>query len=726
MSTAHARAAQRAQSLSRSLVFEAGRGILSTGCDAVTAGDPREVLGRRLETGRRGVARGSRRRGHLAGSALLALLVGCDEGESVGNGPPVTKRTPPSYVDASRDAGAPRADVPPPPPLRAPPTFTTGFTDLTEGIEREPPFILTPPSAMTGGEPDFTAGVFGPDGMVIFQRRSPSFEPFDAQVRRYDPVAGRLVVESRPTTPQEGRDWGVCLALDLDGDGRTDFLTARPHHELLWGREGGVEAPTGFTPVVADRYVPFWASLNVADVDDDGWLDVITGTSACCVICRDVSVFLRTGARAFADRTALVQEAPAGTGVAVMSVALEGEQALLALGNPCGNQDAPGFYHQRGRDAEGFPRYERFDPMPADAYFRVRAADMKRDRAITMWSPMGAAAADLDDDGRTDLGISLNYYIGRYGARGALPLYDGTGVGGPPETRADGGRAMIPWGIAYIDLDQDGHADQIAAHGNDSIVLLDPAQHIGPQFVTVGWNAGNFHFVDVTTALGVGRRGQWRSLAVGDLEGDGDADLIVGGIGEMPRVYRNDIRTGNHGFSLRLRGTSSNPLGLGAVVEVRARADGPTQRFVANALASPFVASEPLVFVGLGASPRAASVRVTWPSGTVQEVADLAGGTLHTLTEPALFVVDPPSRRVTARGAAMIRVTPRRADGSVRADARVAVVVAHGSARVEGAPSWDGEAFVVRIAAPPTSGSSVLDVRVDDQVMGVHPRIWWE
>ncbi len=633
---------------------------------------------------------------------------------------------PRTVVFASTDAGSPRPDVPPPPPLRAPPTLTTGFTDLTEGIEREPPFTLTPPSAMTGTEPDFTAGAFGPDGMVILQRRSPSFEPLDAQIRRYDPTARRLVVEERPTTPQGGREWGVGLAFDLDSDGHTDFLNARPHHELVWGREGGVEPSAGITDVVPDRNTPFWASLNVADVDDDGWLDVITGASACCVICRDVSVFLRTGARTFAHHTTLIDEAPTGTGVAVMSLALEGERTLLALGNPCGNQDAPGVYHQRGRDAEGFPRYAPLDPMPTDAYFRVRAADQKRHRALTMWSPMGAAAADLDDDGRLDLGISLNFYVGRYQSRGALPLFDQTGVGGSPEIRADGGRAMIPWGMAYLDLDQDGHADQIAAHGNDNMVFFDPAQHIGPQFVTVGWNAGNFHFVDVTEALRVGRRGQWRSLAVGDLEGDGDADLIVGGLGEMPRVYRNDLATGNHGFSLRLRGTSSNPLGLGAVVDVRARADAPPQRFVANGLASPFVATEPLVFVGLGASPRAASVRVTWPSGTVQEVTDLAGGALHTLTEPALFVVDPPSRHVTARDAAVLRVTPRRADGAVRADARVAVTVAHGSARVEGAPTWDGGAFVVRLAAPPTPGSSVIDVRVDDQVMGVHPRIWWE
>jgi hypothetical protein len=667
---------------------------------------------------------GARCAGGLLASVLGALLARCDGDRADDAGTPGMSDGPTqaSPIDAG---GLPRA-VRPPPPLRAPPTFTSGFTDLTEGIEREPPFTLTPPSVMTGGEPELTTGAFGPDGLVILQRRSPSFEPLDAQFRRYDPTTRGLVAAERPSTPRGGADLGVAFAFDLDGDGHTDFLTARPHHELVWGREGGVEPPVGFTPVVPDRYIPFWAALNVADVDDDGWLDVITGGSACCVVCRDVSVFLRTGPRSFADRTALLDEAPAGTGVAVMSLTLEGERTLLAMGNPCGNQDAPGFYRQRGRDAEGFPRFAAFDPLPADSYFRATSPEMKRHRAITMWSPMGAAAADLDDDGRLDLGVSLNFYIGRYQGRGALPLVDQTVSNGLPEIRADGGRAMIPWGMAYLDLDQDGHADQVAVHGNDNIVVIDPAHHIGPQFVSVGWNAGNFHFVDVTDALRLGRRGQWRSLAVGDLEGDGDADLIVGGLGEMPRVYRNDLATGNHGFSLRLRGTSSNPLGLGAVVDVRARADAPPQRFVANGLASPFVATEPLVFVGLGASPRAASVRVTWPSGTVQEVTDVAGGALHTLTEPALFVVEPPSRHVTGRDAAVLRVTPRRADGAVRADARVAVTVAHGGARVEGAPTWDGGAFVVRLAAPPTPGSSVIDVRVDDQVMGVHPRIWWE
>jgi hypothetical protein len=258
--------------------------------------------------------------------------------------------------------------------------------------------------------------------------------------------------------------------------------------------------------------------------------------------------------------------------------------------------------------------------------------------------------------------------------------------------------------------------------------MVDPAYAVGPQRVRALWNAGNFRWVDVTAALRLDRLGQWRSLTLGDLEGDGDADLIVGGLGEMPRVYRNDAVTGRHGFSLRLRGATSNTLGVGARVEVYVREGDPPRRYVAGGTASPFAASEPLVFVGLGEATRAARVRVTWPSGLAQDVADLAAGVLHTVVEPALLAVEPPSRHLSAaaRDDATVRVTPRNPDGSVRRGAAVTATVTAGAARIEQPPMWDGAAFVVRLRAPSAPGSSVVEVRVDGAPVAVRPRVWWD
>ena len=92
---------------------------------------------------------------------------------------------------------------------------------------------------------------------------------------------------------------------------------------------------------------------------------------------------------------------------------------------------------------------------------------------------------------------------------------------------------------------------------------------VGMQDVTLHLARGPHCFEDATALSGIQQPGNWRSLTVGDLEGDGDADIIVGGSG-TPRVYRNEIETGNHHLALRLRGHTSNRLGVGAVVRVEA------------------------------------------------------------------------------------------------------------------------------------------------------------
>ena len=627
------------------------------------------------------------------------------------------------------DAATMGGDVAPVEEITAtPPSFGAGFTDLTADIDTAPPFRLEPPSPESGGDAEYTTGVFTAAG-VILQRRSTSMEPREAVAYRYDPATRALTRGAALTTP-DGRGVGASLMVDLDRDGRLDALTARPHFEVLWGTDEGFEAPRSLDGAPGDpmRYEPSWASLNVDDLDDDGWLDVIVGASTCCTTCREMKLFLRTGPRAFADRSDLLGDAPASTGVAVMSTALGADRALVAMGDPCGGQDAPGFYRRASRDAQGYPRYAPFDPIPADAYVRIMSPKPERRRPITLWSPMGAAVADLDGDGRDDLGVSLNFYVGRFQVREATPFADRTTANGPPTLVAAAGRPMIPWGLAYLDLDQDGRPDEVVAHGNDHSAMVDPAYAVGPQRVRALWNAGNFRWVDVTAALRLDRLGQWRSLTLGDLEGDGDADLIVGGLGEMPRVYRNDAVTGRHGFSLRLRGATSNTLGVGARVEVYVREGDPPRRYVAGGTASPFAASEPLVFVGLGEATRAARVRVTWPSGLAQDVADLAAGVLHTVVEPALLAVEPPSRHLSAaaRDDATVRVTPRNPDGSVRRGAAVTATVTAGAARIEQPPMWDGAAFVVRLRAPSAPGSSVVEVRVDGVPSGVRPRIWWD
>ena len=623
--------------------------------------------------------------------------------------------------------------------LPAPPGFGPGFTDLSTVLDRDPPFPPVAPSTDTTGgmaeDPEAVAGMFGDvdgDGHLEVLI-SPTLNEGrgtnrTVHVYTYDPATGTLTHRGPLHTTRVSDFLQPMGVLDLDDDGHPDLLFNRPEYEFGWGTGAGLfDDPT---PIVTRTglWQPQYPTVYVDDLDGDGWLDLVAGMGNCCTTCREMRLYLRTGPRTFVDRTTMLADAPPGTSYAVMSADFGGERVLATVGQPCGGQDSPAFYHQTGTDPQGYPRFSPFDPIPPDAYIRSTEPPSTRNSSLSHWAPMGTSLADVNGDGEIDMAISLNFYPGVFEHRAAWPFVDWTAQFGMHPTLSDMGHRLIPWGNALVDLDQDGRPDLVSAHGNDHAAWTDPMSFVGPQFASIYWNASNFHFTEVTDTMHVGLRGQWKSLAVDDLDGDGDADLIVGGQGLLPRVYRNDIAAGNHGFSLRFHGSTSNPLGVGARVAVQVHPGDPLRSFYAGGMGASLVVSSPVVFVGLGTATTASLVRVTWPSGTVQELHDVTSGTSHTVQEPPLTVIDPPTRHAPANGhsAVTVRVTPRGPDGTVRTDAHVDVAVTDGTGTVSTPAHWTGMAWEATVTAPAASGSARLEVRVDGTASGIHPRLWWD
>ncbi len=709
---------------------------------------------------------GMRQRDRIAWGALSLVLVGCFGGAEPR--PPIFQATdpgvrtadPPDATMQARDATLPATDVTvpatdvtvPATDVTVPATdVTVEATDATDHPSKEPlsGTFADLSTALASAVPFAVAGLDGPTGpeatlgtiadldgdgrAEVLLSVSPvpgaGVAARSASVWRLDVATGALRPHAGIAAPA---GWTAVGAVDLDGDGAVDLVGTERARTVAWGDgRGGFAAPA---PLEARRPNDVgWGAYALDDLDDDGWLDVLAvhddcvpGVVAptCCEHCASLAPLLRTGARTFEAHTELIPQPPRMAGIAAqVTRAGNGERVLLAVAWNRRDAFTQVFFRRTATTPWAYPQWSAFDPIPVgSAALEGREAPDPM-ASIAAWSPMGAATADVDNDGLQDLVLALEPRLALLAGTGSWPLRDLTATAGLADRRRlpAGSPYEVPWAVAFVDLDRDGSQDLVVANGLDPSA---PTSTRATHHVTAYLNDGHGGFALAPDALGMGRAGQWRTLTLGDLDGDAVADVVVGGLGELPRVYRNGLRGAGRALALRLRGTTSNHLGVGARVELWPAGAATPQRFVVGAPAGPLVVAEPRVFVGLGAATTARA-RITWPSGTVQEIADLAAGETRTLTEPEVLRIDPPDRHVAGFGAEVtITVTPRDAAGRPRRGARVtATTWPHlgSSVRVSAA----GEAYTARVAGL-RGTSAAVEVQIDGVPLGVRPRVWFD
>ena len=294
----------------------------------------------------------------------------------------------------------------------------------------------------------------------------------------------------------------------------------------------------------------------------------------------------------------------------------------------------------------------------------------------TPYSSMGSDLGDINNDGRIDFmaaDMAATTHVGdqRTMAEPRAQLKDpdegslaapqfprnaiflNTGVGRCLEVAQLAGLAATDWtwSLRWEDLDDDGRLDLYVTNGMhreiQNVDLLarrmsaenEAARvrvvHASPVFAQTHLafrNSGDLKFDDVSAAWGLDQKAVSFGAAFGDLDGDGDLDLVYSNYQAGATLLRNDSDSG-HRVIIALRGTRSNRFGVGA--KVRIESDSGIQARELTLARGYMSSSEPIVHFGLGNDISIRRLTVSWPSGQVQTFGNLSADRRFMITEPA-------------------------------------------------------------------------------------------
>ena len=244
-------------------------------------------------------------------------------------------------------------------------------------------------------------------------------------------------------------------------------------------------------------------------------------------------------------------------------------------------------------------------------------------------SGMGAAAGDPDGDGDIDLFVTNfshdhnTYYENRGGAGFSDASWQvGLGLSS---------LSYLGWGAGFFDCDHDGDEDLFVANGH-----VFPAVDRGGlgtsyrQPNQLYENTGG-RFIDVSRLSGPGFEVELssRGSALGDLDDDGDLDIVVSNLDAPPTLLRNDGGNRGNWLILRLRDQGPNTHAIGA--RVTARSGKLLMLREVRAGGGYLSQDDTRLHFGLGRAPEVDLLTVRWPDGAVEELSGVAANQVVTL-----------------------------------------------------------------------------------------------
>ena len=190
----------------------------------------------------------------------------------------------------------------------------------------------------------------------------------------------------------------------------------------------------------------------------------------------------------------------------------------------------------------------------------------------------------------------------------------------------------VGWGTGFVDFSNSGWLDIFVANGHvypQMDQIAGAARYAEP--MQLFRNQGDGTFEDISSVFQDISNASRRGAAFGDLNNDGNVDIVVLNMDGPPQLLLNDGASHNHRVLFKLVGTKSNKMAIGA--KVRVTAGKLVQTAEVRAGGSYLSSSDPRLHFGLATETKMNQVTIRWPSGDKEILKDLSADFIYTLTE---------------------------------------------------------------------------------------------
>ena len=439
-----------------------------------------------------------------------------------------------------------------------------------------------------------------------------------------------------------GYSMGVAAG-DYDNDGFVDLFVAGFNRNQLFHKHGDgtftdVTEKAGVSGILPEKGKPWSVAAGSIDYNNDGLLDLFVVNYLDYSIftahsCRTDNIvdycspndyrgspnilYRNNGDGSFTDvsqQSHISSHAGKGMGVAFADYDGDGFTDIFVS-----NDTFPNFLHHNNGDGTF-----------TDVALIAGVAYNENGKTV---AGMGTDFRDIDNDGRPDI-----FHAAMFGD--GFPFYRNLGNGQFEDVTDKTGltamtNRLTAWGTGIFDFDNDGNKDIFIAGS----AILDNSMEVNhkPYPLPNGLyrNLGNMVFKDVSTQVGASfsAPAAHRGAAFGDLNNDGNIDIVVTVLNGKPQLLMNRSANHNRWIILKLVGVADNRDGLGTKVKITT-ANG-VQFNEATTAVGYNSSSDKRVYFGLGSATVVDRIELAWPTGVKQVLKSVKADQILTIIESA-------------------------------------------------------------------------------------------